>query len=119
MSESGEFWTGLPKVQVTIEHVDRALRAMNDECPNVVGSGEVSMKDVMVAAAVLANLDEFENRVGLSFLAMALVHEVLADYVSIWACGKFDLTNPADEKRERRLRVAKAKAEREAKGKAA
>jgi len=102
MNESGESWTGLPKVPVTAEHVDRAIRAMNDECPNVVGSGEVSMEDVMVAAAALANLDEFDNRVGLSFLTMALVHEVLADYVSSWSCGKFGLTNPAEEERDRR-----------------
>ena len=80
---------GLLKVPVTTEHVDRALRAMAGECAD--SSRDMSIDDVMMAAAVIANLEEFDGRTGFPFLAMALVHEVLPDYVSYWACGKFGL----------------------------
>ncbi|MBC7102073.1 MAG: hypothetical protein H5U13_02430 [Parvibaculum sp.] len=122
MAKNSEFWTGLPKVAVTDEHIDRALRAMNGEVTNLT-SYDVSMEDAMIAGAIIANMEAFDRRVGMSSLLMALAHEVLTDFVPLWVEEAYGMTFPIDTESERKqrerserntMRAAKAKATREA-----
>ncbi len=127
MTKSEKVWTGLPKVTVTVEHVDRALRALDGEIHNWVHD-MVSMEGVMVAAAVIANMEEFDNRVGMPNLLIALTDEILGEYGSGWLSSNNGQPDSDEEEREllrERLRseraeenakrAAKAKATREAK----
>lgn len=74
-------YTGLPNVQVTIKHVDRALRMIGSEAPNWA-DGLVNMEAVMIAAVVIANMDEFDNRVGVPSMLPMFVDEIMRSWDS-------------------------------------
>lgn len=74
-------YNGRPKVPVTIEHVDRALQMLDSELPNWA-DGFVSIEDVMIAAVVIANMDEFDNRVGLPSILPMFVDEIMRSWGS-------------------------------------
>lgn len=106
---SSEFYSGLPKVPVTVEHVDRALRAMTKEVSNL-SHYDVSMEAAMIAGAIIANMDALDERVKMSSLLMAVVHEVLTDFVPFWVKDEYGLVDPAEEQRGKRVKLtAKAK----------
>lgn len=92
MTKNCESWTGLPKVPVTIEHVDRALRALRarrdgiDDLPD-----DITMEEAMIAGAIIAHMEAFDDRVGMQSLLMAVVHAVVGDYVADWACTSYGL----------------------------
>lgn len=116
-------WRGLQNVIVTAEHIDRALNAMQTAVTDLSISG-INLEDVMLAGAVIAHMQAFDERVQSSDLLAALAEEVLADFLIIWAMGRYGLTDPQTENIERglreraerfRARAEKAQATREAK----
>lgn len=114
MGEQSKNSGGL-KVPVTVEHVDRALRAMTKEVTNLSQYG-VDYESAFIAGAIIANMEALDERMKMSSLLMAVVHEVLGNYVPLWASENYGLADPADEepqgKREKRgaRRTSTAKA---------
>ena len=81
MMNNDKPYNGRPKVPVTIEQVDRALQMLDSELPNWA-DGFVSIEDVMIAAVVIANMDEFDNRVGLPSILPMFVDEIMRSWGS-------------------------------------
>jgi hypothetical protein len=88
--------TELPRVPVTLGHVDRAIRAMKDQIDYL--PDEVTMKEAMIAGAIIANMEAFDDHVGMQSLLMDIVHAVLGNYVADWACMNYGLKPPARSK---------------------
>jgi hypothetical protein len=93
-------------VPVTSEHIDRALRAMTEEVTNL-SRYEVDHETRFIAGAIIANLEALDERMRMSSVLMAVVHDVLTDYVSLWAMETYGLVQP---KGKRARRAAKAAA---------
>jgi len=81
MMDNDKSYNGLPNVPVTIEHVDRALRMIGSEVPNWADH-LMNMEDVMIAAVIIANMDEFDNRVGVPSMLPMFVDEILKSWDS-------------------------------------
>jgi hypothetical protein len=79
--DNDKSYAGLPNVQVTIKHVDRALRMIGSEAPNWA-DGLVNMEAVMIAAVVIANMDEFDNRMGVPSMLPMFVDEIMRSWDS-------------------------------------
>jgi len=123
MVSNSAFWDGLPKIVVTVEHVDRAMRAMDAETANLTAN-EVDHLSAVLAGSVIAHMEAFDERVRDASLLCALAEESISStYLKDWAILTFGLVDPkedateherAEHKRLGRLRAAKAKARRSA-----
>ncbi|MFD1331112.1 hypothetical protein ACFQ4O_03795 [Methylopila musalis] len=124
MTEKKNFWNGLPKIVVTAEHVDRALRAMGNDITNL-DQRDVHFEGAMLAGAVIAHMDALYEMIEMSSPVIALTAESFGHgFIEQWAIETYGLVRPTDEAAERAsseraqriaLRAAKAKATREAK----
>lgn len=123
MTEESNFWRGLPKVVVTAEHIDRALRAMQSAVPDLTHY-EIDHEAAVLAGAVIAHMEAFDERVQFSELLAVLAEEVLSNYLVYWMESRYGLLDPRTEDFERALReraernlarAEKARAAREAK----
>lgn len=123
MTEENTFWRGLPKVVVTAEHIDRALRAMQTAVTDL-SHHEVDHESAILAGAVIAHMEAFDNRVQFSDLLAVLVEEVLSNFLIYWMESRYGLMDPKTEDFQRALaeraernsvRAAKTRATRDAK----
>lgn len=116
-------WKDTPNVTVTSAHVDRALKALVEQCPNDK-SELVSLDTAMIAAAIIAYMEAFKKQPVDKWMLISVVHSMLEDDLPRWVIANYGYVHPSDwmledaqrEREERRVaRTEKAKATREAK----
>jgi hypothetical protein len=123
MHKNPEFWNGLPKVEITVEHIDRALKAMGNDLINLTRR-DVPIESAMLAGGVIAYMEAADGKLPMSSLLAALAEEVIChDYLRDWAIHNYGLIDPMREQRLRQdeernamlaERNAKARIKREA-----
>lgn len=113
----------MPAVSVTPVHVDRALKAMVEDCPKEKPE-LMTLEAVMLGAAIVAFMEAFEKQSATRMMLISILYSMLGDDLPTWVVKSFGFVHPSDwlledakhEREERRLaRLVKAKATREAK----
>lgn len=105
-----DFWNGLPKVEITVEHIDRALKAMGNDIINLT-QHEVPFESAMLAGGVIAYMEAVDRKLQMSSLLVALAEEAIChDYLRDWAINNYGLIDPEREERRRQDRENNAKA---------
>lgn len=79
MNNVSEITTGLPKVKITAEHMDRALKAIMKDIPSLTQS-EVGIDGVYYAGGVIAFMEALDDKLDLNTLLAALAEEVMGEY---------------------------------------
>jgi hypothetical protein len=116
-------WKDTPDVAVTTAHVNRAMKALVEQCPDDK-SEHVTLDAVMLGAAIVAYMEAFKKQPVDKWMLISVVHSMLEDDLPRWVIANYGFVHPSDwmledakrEHEERRIaRIEKAKATREAK----
>jgi hypothetical protein len=120
MTTTPRIWDGLPRVIVTTETIDRALKAMVHDKSNP-NPGQISIRGAILAGTIIAYINAFDEEILDLRRVCAVVDEALGfDYLSDWVADKYGLKDPRTAAKIRKVRAqAKLKAARSSSAKVA
>jgi hypothetical protein len=100
-----ELWKGLPKVEITATHIDRALKAMKDDSRNLSAfTTRGSIESAILAGGVIAYLEGLSHRTMSPHKLYGLAEDldgIFGMTLRSWAIETYGLIDP--EREEHRL----------------
>ena len=99
--ENPEFWNGLPKVEITAAHIDRALKAMKDDIRNLSDfNTRGSIESAILAGGVIAYLEALSHRTLSPHKVYGLAEDldgIFGVTLRSWAIETYGLIDPERE----------------------
>jgi hypothetical protein len=109
-----ELWKGLPKVEITAAHIDRALKAMKDDTRNLSEfTTRGSIESAILAGGVIAYLEALSHRTMSPHKLYGLAEDldgIFGVTLRSWAMETYGLIDPEREEHRRQDRENNAKA---------